>query len=53
MNETFRHLRNAGYTGFLTGEWFHDQYGPTPEDALERYAADINDLAIRHGVTLG
>ncbi len=53
MSETFRRLRQSGYDGFLCGEWFHDQYGPTPDEALERYAADINELAIRHGVTLG
>ena len=49
INDVFRHLLESGYDGYVGGEWFHDQYGPSPDESLEAYANDMADLAARHG----
>ena len=46
-------LAGAGYTGYLGGEWFHNQYGARPEDALELYSYEVRELTHKHGVALG
>ena len=53
MDAMFEALIKAGYDGYLSGEWFHDQYGETPDESLDAYAQDMRDLAHRHGVRLG
>jgi sugar phosphate isomerase/epimerase len=53
MGDIFRALVNSGYDGYLCGQWFHDQYGPTPEDALEAYYNEVVELAFRQGMTIG
>ena len=53
MEETFRGLIKIGYDGFLSGEWFYNQYGDVPKDAIELYATEMRVLAERNGVVLG
>ncbi len=53
LDETMQALVKIGYTEYLSGEWFHNQYGDRPEDALELYAHDMRMLTHRHGVALG
>lgn len=53
MDAMFAALVNMGYTGYLSGEWFGEMYGPDPDTSLERFRNDMVTLANRHGVTLG
>ena len=53
MDDTMLALINSGYTGFLSGEWFHNQYGDTPNDAVELYSHEMHMLTHRHGVAMG
>ena len=52
MDDMAAALFATGYDGFISGEWFHQQYGPTPDESLERYRADVAALCSRHNVTL-
>ncbi len=52
-DDMFAALVKMGYDGYLSGEWFHNHYGETPEESLEAYHEDMTDLALRHGVRLG
>mgnify|MGYP002623328198 CR=1 FL=1 len=45
MRDTLQHLINQGYTGYLSGEWFYDQYGDNPDNALELYSEEARKLA--------
>jgi len=53
IDNMFTQLLATGYNGTLSGEWFHNQYGDTPEASLERYAEDMKALCARHNVYLG
>ncbi len=53
MDDTMLSLINIGYAGFLSGEWFHDQYGDLPDNAIEQYSHEMHMLAHRHGLALG
>lgn len=50
IEETFTALLNAGYEGYLCGEWFYDQYGETPEESLERYRAEIAAFGLQNDI---
>jgi sugar phosphate isomerase/epimerase len=52
MDEMFLGLVNAGYNGYLSGEWFGTMYGEDPDTSLQRFKRDIETLADRHGVKL-
>ncbi len=52
MDDMAAALFATGYEGFISGEWFHQQYGDTPDDALERFHADVTALCQRLGVPL-
>lgn len=52
MDPLFRGLLDIGYDAYLGGEWFDTMYGQSPEESLERYAADMDGLAARHGIKL-
>jgi sugar phosphate isomerase/epimerase len=53
LDDTVTALRNIGYAGFLSGEWFHNQYGDNIEDALELYSFEVRTLTHKLGVGLG
>jgi sugar phosphate isomerase/epimerase len=53
LDDTLQALNNIGYDGFLSGEWFHNQYGDKPEDALELYSFEVRALTHKLGVGLG
>lgn len=53
IEETMEALARTGYDGYLSGEWFYDQLGAQPEDALDAYMYDIRQITHRHGVALG
>lgn len=53
IDDMFRMLVAMDYRGYLSGEWFNDQYGPDPESSLARFHSDMTNLASRFGVTLG
>lgn len=53
MNSMFQALLKMGFDGYLSGEWFHNHYGQTPDESLEAYHEDMTNLALRHGVRLG
>lgn len=53
MNEMFQLLLRKGYDGYLSGEWFNDQYGDDPDTALAAFHRDMTELARRNGVKLG
>lgn len=53
IDDMFMALINAGYDGYLSGEWFHFMYGPDPDTSLERYHRDMAQLCERHNVRLG
>ncbi len=50
--EVFAGLLNSGFDGYLSGEWFYDQYGDTPEDSLERYMVEISAFGHRPEVVI-
>lgn len=52
MEETFSALLNAGYEGYLCGEWFYDQYGETPDESLERYRAEIAGFGLKNEIVI-
>lgn len=52
IDDMFIALLRTGYDRYLCGEWFHDQYGHTIDESLERYLKDIHQLASRHDVRL-
>jgi len=52
MDDMFARLKATGYEGYLSGEWFGEQYGSDPDEALRAYHADMTELANRNGVTL-
>lgn len=37
LDEMYARLMEANYEGYFSGEWFGDQMGPTPDDALRNY----------------
>jgi sugar phosphate isomerase/epimerase len=49
MEPMLRALQTMGYDGYLSGEWFNDQYGPEPEEALAAYIRDMRALVQRVG----
>lgn len=53
MDDMFQALIRMGFDGYLSGEWFDDQYGPTPEEAIAQYHSDMTRLAQRNHITLG
>lgn len=53
MEETLRGLVKTGYDGYLSGEWFYNQYGDEPKDAIELYAAEMRILAERNSIAFG
>lgn len=52
IHEMFQALTQMEFDGYLSGEWFHDQYGNNPDDSLEAYHRDMTSLAQRHHATL-
>lgn len=52
MEEIMARLARMGYEGFVSGEWFNDQYGEDPFEALTAYRREVRDLAEQHGVEL-
>jgi sugar phosphate isomerase/epimerase len=48
IGEMYQALTAMGYDGYLGGEWFYDQYGPTPDRSLHTYYQDVNTLMRRH-----
>ena len=42
--DMLRFLRAEGFTGYLSGEWFNDRLGATPDAALETYAHGLRRL---------
>lgn len=53
IEETLEALLRSGYKGYLSGEWFYDQLGTSPEESLDAYMFDVRQLTHRHGVALG
>ncbi len=53
IDQMFLALIQMGFDGYLSGEWFYDQYGEDPDTALAAYHKDLIDLAQRHGVYIG
>lgn len=53
IEDTFKALTAAGYAGYLSGEWFNEQYGADPDTSLAAFHRDMTELARRNGVTLG
>ena len=53
IDDTFLALIQIGFDGYLSGEWFHNQYGNEPDDSLAQYHREINKLARKHFMTLG
>lgn len=53
IDDTFTSLVQMGFDGYLSGEWFHNQYGNTPDESLQKYHRDMKRLARRHYITLG
>ena len=53
MDQMFQALIQMGFDGYLSGEWFADQYGADPDEALAAYHHDMTELARRNGVQLG
>lgn len=52
LDEMFIALLRTGYDGYLSGEWFHDQYGHTSDESLVAYMKDVTRLCQHHGVRL-
>lgn len=52
LDDMFIALLRTGYDGYLCGEWFHDQYGHTSDESLERYLKEVTRFALRHGVRI-
>ncbi|MEX2213764.1 MAG: sugar phosphate isomerase/epimerase [Phycisphaeraceae bacterium] len=52
MRETLQALIDQGYDGYLSGEWFYDQYGNNINDALEQYAGEVRELAGKLGLRI-
>jgi fatty-acyl-CoA synthase len=48
VDDAFTALVRMGYTGFLVGEWYYDQYGKDPDDSISRYAHEMDNLGFRH-----
>ncbi len=44
VSEILARLKATGYTGYLSGEWFNDQLGPTPRESLEHYLTAMREL---------
>ncbi|MCC7193184.1 MAG: sugar phosphate isomerase/epimerase [Phycisphaeraceae bacterium] len=53
MEEMFAALVKAGYTGYLSGEWFGTMYGADPESSLARFRDDMTQLADPFGIKFG
>lgn len=53
MDDMFLALKNMGFTGYLSGEWFNEMYGPTPGESLQQFHDDMHTLGERHGVKIG
>ncbi len=53
MDDMFQLLLKKNYDGYLSGEWFKDQYGADSDTALAAFHRDMTELARRNGVTLG
>ena len=52
MDEMMELLVEQKFSGYLSGEWFNDQYGADSDEALARYHNDMSNLAKQAGVTL-
>jgi len=44
VDRMYAHLMEANYEGFFSGEWFGDQMGPTPDEALRRYKEGLRQV---------
>lgn len=53
MDLMFQELIKMGFDGYLSGEWFDNQYGDNAGDALEAYHEDMTRLAERNAIQLG
>ena len=53
MDDMFLGLLRTGFDGYLSGEWFNEMYGETPEVSLAAYKRDMVAIAERHGAALG
>ncbi len=53
IDETFQALIRMGFDGHLTGEWFYNEYGDDPDDALDVFQQEVVELGRRFGLTLG
>lgn len=52
IGETYAALFSAGYDGYLSGQWFYNQYGDDPNDALELYHSEILALRYEHDAAM-
>jgi sugar phosphate isomerase/epimerase len=52
MEQMLSALQTMGYDGYLSGEWFNEQYGPTPEESLAAYIRDMRALVERVGAKI-
>ncbi|NUP99325.1 MAG: sugar phosphate isomerase/epimerase [Armatimonadetes bacterium] len=42
--DILQRLRDGGFRGYLSGEWFNQQLGATPRESLEHYIAATREL---------
>jgi len=52
MDEMINVLVDETYTGYLSGEWFGEQYGSDPDESLARYHNDMANLAKQAGAAM-
>ncbi len=47
--ELLQRMQAAGFTGYLSGEWFDEQLGATPRESLEHYVTATRALLQQAG----
>lgn len=47
--EMLAYLRDEGFIGYLSGEWFNDRMGTTPDDALATFIGGLRQLMAASG----
>jgi sugar phosphate isomerase/epimerase len=52
LDKIFSGLLTIPYNGYLCGEWFHEQYGHSPLEALQLYYKEITRLIELHQAAL-
>jgi sugar phosphate isomerase/epimerase len=53
IDEAFAALVKMGYDGYLSGEWFHDQYGEKPDDGIVFYQEEVVGLGRKFNLAMG